>query len=390
MVSSNLRYLKELLFEKGYRIERYQFNLINKIDCLSIVVLNYREGTDQKLIASSENDFYKYISLFFPSIDSAGEHILRRYKSEDRYCDDLKFLHDESKQKEAFEKVVKKQYIPNPKLEDEIKEFLLSKNRSSSKFKSLKTEYYENTAYLLLLLKHYAKKDQDLRSERPEYSKYCNLVEKILENAFLTDPNPIKNYLKYHNNIKLNTFDLINRINEQKAYYVFLHQIMSPHCPTETIDQFKNMVNGILDIYRRYSELAKPLINSLRIAIELGNGIPNPNKTKKYDENCSIVKKSGSYGLLVRDIEPIIRNSESHFNGEIVSDCLVITKEKDGKRTEVAKYKLNDISLKIFDLDKNLFPALGLGFVLTEMKLLTQVLQSEEYITILLGIGNID
>jgi len=390
MVSGNLQYLKELLFEKGYHIERYEFRLINKIDCLSLVILNNSESNDQKLIASSEKDFYKYISIFFPSIDANGEPVLRRYKSEDRYVDELVFLQDESKQKEAFETVVKSQYKPNPNLENEIKEFLLSKNRSSSEFKSFKSEYYEYTAYLLLSMRDYIKKDHDLRFERPEYSKYCNLVEKILEDAFFTDSNPIKNYLKYHNTIKLNTSDLINRINEEKAYHGFHYKITSPYCPTVNNGQFKNMAKGMLDVYRRYSELAKPFINSLRIAIELGNGVPNPDKNKKYNENCDIIKKNGSYEPLVRDIEPIIRNSESHFNGEIVGDCLIITKDKDGSRTEVAKYKLNDVSLKIFDLDKNLFPALVFGFMLTEMNLLTKVLQSEQYLTILLGIENMD
>jgi hypothetical protein len=149
MIGNELQNFYSLLYKKKYYITHIEFKLIKNIGEVGIVVLENKSRTDKKIITSSQNDFLKVISQFFPSVDIDGEDLYLKYQSEDRYYGDVKFFEDALKRGESFEKVASGQYTPIPKLDEKIKEFLFSKNRFSSDYKFLKTGYYEYTCFFI-------------------------------------------------------------------------------------------------------------------------------------------------------------------------------------------------------------------------------------------------
>jgi hypothetical protein len=262
----------------------------------------------------------------------------------------------------------------------------LAKDRNLEQYSFLKKEYHEISIVLRILYKNLIDLNEKNLKEKTEYSNYFLQIKKIFDDT-LTESNPIKNYLKFCRIVNFDTTDYFLRIGEQKDYHAFLFEMMRKNHSMATDKELTNCIKGVLDIYRRFSELAKPLINSLRIAIELSNGIQKPKDNKRYNENCLIIKKAGYYSV-INSVEPLIRNSESHFNTEIVKDRIKIFEEKDGVKRVIDEFQINAISLMLHDIDKNFFPAMAICISIIESTLLIRMVHSDEYISLLLEIDN--
>lgn len=410
MSSNDFLRLRDLLFQQGYTIQSIELklngpntatNIANK--CLTFTFDNQnimtkttlvlKEENNQIVFTSYERDVLLYASTFHKSLDKDGNWIFQGYTNNECYYATIEQLIDTdgAKRKTAYNRVVKGEFKPEYDPEKLIRKFLLTGYRKNKKkFEVLRRDYFEILISQALILSKYLEMDKKLKNERERlgYAELSKVTGEILEKGFQTKDNQIKNFLVYHKFIDIDIEEITHRIQEEKDYHKKIYDSFAQNAPYTDI---KIVGKVPLDVYRRYCELSSHFINALRISVELGKGIDEISPYKKFITNVEILKAVKEYGILIKAIEPRIRNSESHINTEICekSALVRITEKKGKERRVLCEYPLNEISNMILQLDRDFFPAMAISFTIFETFLLCRILDSFEYRVLLLGIGNI-
>lgn len=389
MSSQDLAHLRELLFQESYSILKIELKIDNQ-NKTNKSIFSLKKGVEELVFESSEIDVLLYGSTFHRTLDPDGKWVFISYKDNEKYYRDIDTLidRDGAKRRAAFDKIIKGNYQPKYDPEELIRKFLLSKKRSNPRFEPLKTDYFEILIGQALIASDYSKMDAKLQSEREIYSDLTKATRKILSKTFQNRGNAVENFLAYHKYIDIEIEDITKKIQDEKEYHKELYSSLAKQGPSVNI---KIVGKAPLDIYRRYSELSSQFINALRISIELGEGLERVLPYKKFADNIGIIKSFPEYSVLVDNIDPRIRHSESHINTEIdeKTSIIRITERKHRQRVVLCEYPLNEISKMILSLDRDFFPAMALTFTIFEATLFLQVLDSFEYKNLLLGIGNI-
>jgi len=386
MASTDFKRITELIFVKRLKVLSVEISL-NAVDDKpgafeSLVKLIFNDNDKSIEIESSEEDVLLFAASIKESVNEFGEKELKVYKNTNEFYDSIEFLFDENgaKANAAMEKIARGRHKFSDNPNDIINEFLRDKNRNSKRFSVLKSEYYEIVAYTLLTNKMFVDLQDKIGKKHPEFDKYCKLIDDALMNAFRSDPNMIMNYIKYSDCITLNYTELGDKAKDQAEYVTNLLTMLS----NEEKLEGKKGVQFILDIYRRYCEMSKELVNALRITIEIINGNSCPVSVQRYTDNRDIILQNSSYSVIIKCLDPLIRNSESHVSTEI-----------DKKNGKVIFGKKNNVSYtfkEIADMTNQLrllLPALLVSFLLNELVMLSIIIVSYEYKIMLLGIGNV-
>jgi hypothetical protein len=390
MSSDDLNCLRNLLFQDRYSIQEIVIKYGDG-DKATNTIFTLKKENKKIEFSSCEDDIFLYGSSFHRSLDHNGNWILSSYADDESYYQtiDQLFDKDEVKKKVAYERIVNGSYRPHYDSEKLLRKFILSHNRKNiNKFKNLREDYFEILINQALILNKYLELDKKLQQERLGYAELSKKIEIILRNSFLKTDNPVKNFLDYHKTIDLNIEDILKKIQEEKDYHYKIYELIKKDLPNKDI---KNLGKVPLDIYRRYCELSSHFINAIRISVERGNGNDNPIPYKKFLSNVEFLKSIPEYAILVKGIEPQIRHSESHINTEIDEKTAIIriTEKKGKNRKLLCEYPLNEISRMTLTFEKDFFPAMTISFTIFESFLLLQILNSFEYRTLLLGIGNL-
>lgn len=407
MSSDDLQKLRKLLFEEKYAIQ--EINI--KFDGHSSIIENENRttvnlGSDniinttitlkkdgaQKIFTSIEQDVLFYASSFHRTLDKDGNWVFQCFTDNISYYGAIEQLIDKDgvKRKKALDRIAKHEFQPKYDPEKFLVKFLLSDERKNKKkFELLRQDYFEILVNQALVLKNHLEKDKKLKKERPEYAKISKAIEEILQKGFQVEENQLKNYLAYHKLIDIDIEDITKRILVEKNFHHEIYDSFARGPPRTDI----SVVGKVpLDVYRRYCELSSHFINALRIAIERANQPEEKNiQYKKFIKNVEIIRSKPEYAIIVQSIEPRIRHSESHINTEIDEQNAVvrITEKIKRERKVLCEYSLNQISLMVFQMERDVLPAMTLAFTIFEAYLLLRVLDSFEYRILLVGIGNI-
>ncbi len=407
MSSEDLQKLRKLLFEEKYAIQEIniKFDGHSSIiknenratvnlgsDNITTTTITLKKDETQIIFTSIEQDVLFYASSFHRTLDKDGNWVFQCYTDNNCYYGAIEQLVDKDgvKRKNALDRIAKHEFQPKYNPEKLLVKFLLSDKRKNKKnFELLRQDYFEILVNQALVLKNYLDKDKELKKERPEYAKISKAIEEILQKGFQIDENQIKNYLAYHKFIDIDLEDITKRIQVEKDFHHKIYDSFARDSPYTDI----GVVGKVpLDVYRRYCELSSQFINALRISIELES---QPEikiiQFKKFVNNVGILKSKPEYASIVESIEPQIRHSESHINTEIDEQrgLVRITERKKRERRVLCEYPLNQISLMVLHMEKDVLPALMLAFTIFETYLLLRVLDSFEYRILLVGIGNI-
>jgi len=383
MPSKDFLKLMELIYDKKYKILgiRCSFNRKDGMEA----EIELEKNADNIKIKSSEPDFVMYVTSINKIIDETGDFKMAKIKDTNKYYDDIDFLVDEKKEKikNAIKRVSEGKFdFEGLNIEETLDRFLLRKRMPKDKeILKLKKWYYEIFAYYLLF-SNQVNKYKDVTIDKGDRKTYYQIVDKLLSKGFLRIGNPIKDYLFFRKYSEIDISELLEKTKEESDFIRFIIQRMSIK-PVKS----KHSIKVVLEIYRRISELLKPLINLLRICVEVKNGNNQPKLFLNYVRNVQIISEDNNSAKLVEFIDPHIRNNESHLK-TIIDNKNKKVKLKDKKGIIVKEYTFDEIIKITHFIERILLPSILFSFLIFNCAIRLLIFKDGKYKMALLSLGN--
>jgi len=384
MVSQDFLTLMELMYKKKFKVINVTISFSRNKGMEAKIEL--QKDSQKTEIESKEPDFIMYVGSIQKTVDEEGGFKLVKIKDTNRYYDDIDFLVDEDKKKinEAVKKVsINKFDFESLNIEKTLDRFLTRKRMPKDKeILKLKEWYYEIFAYYLLF-SNQVNKFKELAVDKSEQRKlYYQLSDSLLSKGFLRIGNPIKDYLFYRKYCDFDIFELFEKTQRVSNFIKLIVERMSIR-PVKS----EQGIQVVLDFYRRVSELLKPLVNLLRICVEIKNGNKEPRKFLSYIQNVNTIRDDKDFGKLVEFIDPYIRNNESHLE-TVVDDKNKKVLLKNPKRVTIKEYSFDDVIKMTHLLERMILPALLFSFLIFNCAIRLLIFQDGRYKMSLLALGN--
>jgi len=387
MASQDFIKLMTKLHDEKYKMlsKRIEYDGMSENPLLKVTVVLEKDG-NQISIQSFEPDFLKYVVELRGVANTTGDPKFTKVKDLNRYNADVKHLIDEdrSKVKKAADEIISGQFkfIYNPgKM---IYEFLKSeRNLKNAYFLPLKTDYHHILAFSLLESKEALKGQEKLIKRYPGAKKYIDAIGKILI-VLRPTKNGIKDYKFYKGFVDFDIDAWSKRIVTQL-------NIMD-----DTVKEFirRGTIPGdiaiprMMNIYSRCLELSVPVINLIRVGLDIKNGEKSPEKQYSLSRNIRILKSDLIYGALFDCLDEKIRHSDAHASIEIANGNVHILETRGHKPKTIKTYTFERIMTMISVMEEELFPSIVSTLLIHEMAALDLVLVSKEYKFLLLALGN--
>lgn len=362
-------------------------NLKKKIEHIEVTLGKNEYATitfnDASVIQTTENDTITYITQLKRVLDKDGDFVFRRVKDTEKYINDEVMLYrdHDAKVRDADEELKSGTFSFAYNVDTLQEEFIVSKNRSQSKFEPLKQDYFHIAAYRVSEAGAAIALHENNKQRLSGYEKYYDKIVGILTQAFMADENFIKNYSKRSEKANFKLLDAIGNYITSLENMTSMGSLITPSGVAMDAG-----IRVVLDTYVKYVEASYEPINLLRIAFELNSGVDNPEPQKSGPENKQILDS-----LLHDELasyEPHLRNADAHLSYKIdMSTKKVNVTDRGGYS---ASYGFNEIIDMANTITHNLLPALVGAIVMQyETTILYLSTQSHEYIAALLSIDNL-
>jgi len=384
MPSKDFLRLMKFMYDKKFRVIGTTVSF-NRKDGMGAEI-ELEKNSEKIKIKSWEPDFMMYVGSIKNIIDEEGNFKLVKIKNTNKYYDDIDFLLDEDKKKthEAVKRISANKFdFEGLNIEKTLDRFLLRKRIPKDKeILKLKEWYYEIFAYYLLF-SNQVNKFKELAIDKSETREsYFKLSDSLLLKGFLKIGNPIKDYLFYREYCDLDIFKLFEKTKEQSDYIKLIVERMSIK-PVKS----EQGIQVILDFYRRISELLKPLINLLRVCVEIKDGNEKPRKFLSYIQNVNIIRADKDFGKLAEFIDPYIRNNESHLETFVDNKNMKVLL-RNPKGIIVKEYSFDEVIEMTHTLERMILSSLLFSFLIFNCAVRLLVFQDGRYKMTLLGLGN--
>ncbi len=390
MASQDFIDLMTKLHEEKYKMlsKNMEAHGMGESPSLTATVVLEKEGK-QISIQSSEADFLKYVVELRGVADMTGEHKFTRLIDLNQYNIDAEHIidKDRSKIKKATDDIIsgkfKREYSPI-KLIDEL--LGNTKNVKNMKFLPLKNDYHHILAATLLESKAMLKAREALIKKYPETQKVVDAVEGIFLKSFRPTGNALKDYKFYRNFASFDIDELGERMSTQLTVADDTSKDFIRRGKVDSHIAIPRMMN----IYGRFLEILVPIINLIRIGLELKRGNPSPEMRYEIGENIKILKSDSDYGSLFGCLDEQIRHSDAHASIRIekADRKVFLIDARSGKEKVMQVYTFDELVNMINAMENEFFPVIYPTLVLFDITMLDLLLVSREYKHLLLAIGN--
>ena len=268
-----------------------------------------------------------------------------------------------------------------------VSEFLTSRQSHAAKFRRLKQDYFEIQAINLLLTKNAQDHQDRMFKNKARTRVYTRHIDDILDGAYKSSDGPVDGFLRFRRAMSEDSETAIRRAWHQ---YKLAEDLRNRMAIQRTIPG-EIGIPHLMDNYRRLSEALVPFVRVISDCVCLLEGCERPQHSTGFTKRCQIIKDS-KYADLLRYFDPMIRASESHAGTEIQKEegRVILTDRSTGARRITGEYTYREIVVMTRDLIENLFPAMLSSIHLHELHLLTLVIHSQEYLDLVLCLGNLE
>jgi len=392
MVSNDFKNIMQKIHKDKYTVSRTEIHFgrrenENTFDTQATITL--QKGGERLVIQTSEPDCILYIVQLRQIIETNGDILLAPVTNPEQYNNDIVFLIDQDKKRleSALGDLISKKFVfsYNPiRLIDELLESR-AKTRMLDrvKYSPLLEDYFHILALILSqsedLLRMHGKVE-----EKFSIQALLHAMEWMYTGFSLRTKNPIKNYRYFKTCLSFDSDMLFEQLSSQGQI---------------TEDVIKTLINGqklnykrdipkLMDIYTRCLEPLRPLINLLRIGLELRSGVQSPEKQSSLGQNIAVLKADNNYGSLFNCLDEQIRHGDAHSSTFVKGDVVEIRNGLTRKSKVIRTFKGFELANIILEMKQQFFPALMTATVLNDYGLLDQLLVSPEYKVLLATIGN--
>jgi hypothetical protein len=341
----------------------------------------------QTTVKSSEPDFFEYVIHLERVADEKGKYKFARMRDLNQYWGDIEHLvdKDHSKIKTAIGEMTsgKFEFSYNPiKLIDDL--IVHNGSPKNRKFLPLKKDYHYILAARLLESQQILRIQKEVIRKNPEIQKIIDAVGQITM-AFRPTGNVIKDYKFYKSFVNFDIQALMKRISTQSKVI------------NDTMKEFfqRGSVPGdiaiprLMGIYGRVMELSAPVLNLLRIGLELRGGNQRLVRQLSLTENVARLKTDPNYGHIFSCLDEMIRHSDAHASITVADGIVNLIDARGPEAKIVRTYKFKEIVQMIREMQRSLFPALITTLILQEIAMIDLLLTSPEYKHLLLAVNNI-
>lgn len=389
MASKDLINLMTKLYQGRYNV--FSINISSKrvgdsFTTVASVVL--AKGEEKITLQSTEWDFIKYLVELRGVVDVDGEYRFKPVKNLEQYNADAEHLLDidKSKLKNAADDLRSKKfeftYNP-PKI---IDEFLKSeRNVKNKKFLPLKRDYHYILAGAFLMSKEMLKLNKRLEDKYPDAKKIIDAADKVMK-SFRPTGNPIKDYKFYR---KYLTFDIDELGDRMSTQLRDADDIVKEFIRRSKVDA-NIAIPRMMNTYANFLEILSPMLNLLRIGLELRRGDNSPNKHCELVENIRIIKSDTEFGPLFGCLDEQIRHASAHASFRIDKAVrkVYLMDERGNKGKIVGTYTFDELTNMINLMNNQFFPVIYPTIALFDTETLDLLLVSREYQYRLLALGN--
>jgi hypothetical protein len=145
-------------------------------------------------------------------------------------------------------------------------------------------------------------------------------------------------------------------------------------------------VEFVLGRYKDYWEAIVPLLNALRVIIELGAGCTDPAQARRPEENIKTIRSQPGGDVLLEGLDSIIRHADAHFEYDIDVPNRVVRfyDSRSGFCNEVGTCSFDDLCAMETMLRSELLPVMGWGLLTIDTAAKAQIFDSFEFKMLLL------
>jgi len=350
------------------------------------IVIDFSKDSLTKTISSTEEKAFWLAVSMKSAVNEKGDSCFGIYRNREEFDKTIRYLADPQRieipaaEKRLQEASLKIDYVPA----ELISTFLDSKNKYNKKFSKLKENYYEIYVLSIIHLQEINNAYEDYRKKSTSTPIY-DLTSELFR-IYQSDDIPLRRSRKYLYYCGFDISFLVSQIKPSLDNLLHQRDMLAKAggMPAEI------GLHYILEEYLSFSEPITRFLNPIRAAVELSEGVQNPER--KYDivKNWEIIRKHPKYGEIVKDFDPRIRHAKAHGNIVINKDThkLEIYADKNGKAVKVTEYTWDEFRTMYHRLCLML-PALVMLMYMQNLVMTELVILSSEYKIMIAGIDNL-
>lgn len=390
MASEDFIDLMTKLHKERYDVLSIKIDAKRVSDVFSTVAtIVLEKGGEQITLQSSEIDFIRYLIELRSVVDTDGEYRFRQLKDLNQYLTDVEHLidKDHGKLKEAAKEIISGKFTFTYDAPRLIDEFLTSeRNIKNKKFLPLKKDYHYILANAFLISEEMIEAHKRLAHKYPEAKRTIQAVDTIMK-GFRPTGNAIKDYKFYRSYLKFDIEELSKRVSTELPV------------ADDTIKDFIRRgkidadiaIPKMMDIYGRFMELSAPVINLIRIGLQLKRGNSSPDGDYKLGQNIEILRSDRDYGTFFGCLDEQIRHADAHASRHIdkAARKILLIDARWNKERIIGTYTFDEFTDMINLMQNQFFPAIFPTLILFDIATLDLLLTSPEYKHLLLAVGNI-
>jgi hypothetical protein len=371
---------------KKLHVEKYKV-LSTKISAQKAGVV-LEKGGNQVTLESVESDFILYIVELRQVADATGVHNFAHVKDLNQYYADVEHLIDVDKGKlnNAVNDIKSKKFKFTYNSSELVDEFLKSeKNVKKRKFLPLKRDYHYILANALTTSREIQKGYQGIESKFPQAKEFFKGMDSMLRGFWLTG-NPIKDYKFYRKHL---TFDINELGQRMSTQLLVVGDTKKDFIRRGGVDAGIGIPKA-MNIYGRFLELLKPMLNLVRVGLELKRGNPSPDKNYMLSKNIEVLKSDQEYGVLFDCLDEQIRHSDAHASVRVdKEDRKVYLLDTRGAKGKIVKvYTFDELTDMMNVMNNQFFPVIYPTIAIFDIATLDLVLVGKEYKFLLLALCN--
>jgi hypothetical protein len=393
MASDDFLKLTSMIYGENWRPIEYNWKWNKQTGYFAKVVL--KRDAEAVELSSSAIDFVMFVADVQRVADSKGQVKLAKIQNANRYWNDM-MNHFEDQQgeklKAAADSVAKGTFQFDFDPFSGVRKILQGKKIPVSEpdVRGVKEHYFETFAFIALTGLQSLKTRERTEKTNAKFASYYSAIEKILRDGFVRPGKkmePTADYRNYLDLVALDIYELGRHITEQSRYTDFLVNLLTEK---GTVD-VENGVRAIVDVYWRMCELCYPMLNVLRIAIELSEGKAPSKEKPTFEDLAAFLGANSQTEQLVECVQPLLRNCEAHCTTSVVMEnrepTVVTYETRTAVASEISRIPFAEVDHMTKCLKFSLVPALYVALTLFEYAFQILTLRSNEFKLLLVTMG---
>jgi hypothetical protein len=389
MASQDFIELMKKLHDEKYKLhsKAIEYGGMDEHPSLKVTAVLEKDG-NQISIQSSEPDFLKYVVELRGVADMAGEPKFASIKDFDKYNADIEHLFDldKSRVKSAAEEVGAGKFKREYAVAQLVDEFLENpESIKDAKFLPLKDDYHHILVAASIEGKRFLRTQEKLLKKFTGAKKYIDATEQIM-NGFKPKSNAIKGYRVYKNYLNFDIDQLMSRVSTQLPV---ADDTLKDFMRRDGVDA-DIAIPKMMNIYGRFLELLKPVLNLVRVGLELKRGKLAPDKDYSLARNIEVLKSDQEYGQFFNCLDEQIRHSDAHISLRIDKAVrkIYLMDSRVEKEKIVRVYTFDELMEMISVMQNEFFQATLSTLLVFDIGMLVILLASREYKFLLLALDN--